>query len=546
MIFSQTIRYHRRMTDFTKDERQGAAVAHAELLEAVLQHSEAEEVQIIDTYSTSREECCAALEDLRRRFPSKCIQISDPRYLLRISPETDHVIYTAGVYITPLAQMRVIANANYPICAVVHSLDFSPSVCAAWTLPQTRPHDAIIVSSAAGEVALKRLLETTRALAGLRPATEHTGPGIYKIPLGVDPTSLKPIDRMYCRQSLQIDSDALVLLYVGRFTKEHKADLVPLLLAVKELAADYPKIRLIMAGSSDGPYSREVELQAEKFGIGHRISIIRNFAPFLKPVIFSAADIFVSPVDNVQETFGIALLEAMSCGLPVVAADWSGYRDIVVHGRTGLLVPTLWNSHASSKIARLAPLYDEARYALSEQTVIDVRSMIEHLRALASNAELRSTYGREGRKRIQSLFSWGYVIQQHEALWRELLSLSRAKAMHDGSGIIDDYPGRFEHYATRTISDDTVVCRGRELIDWEPPVRTASGLGIDIALADAIAVIQGCEAGPVPINSIRRKHGEKAMEIVTWMLKRGYLEIDHSSSSNAIEDLYPEYAKVVS
>ena len=42
--------------------------------------------------------------------------------------------------------------------------------------------------------------------------------------------------------------------------------------------------------------------------------------------LWAAADVFLSLVDNIQETFGITPLEAMAAGLPVVASDWDGYR----------------------------------------------------------------------------------------------------------------------------------------------------------------------------------------------------------------------------
>ena len=58
-----------------------------------------------------------------------------------------------------------------------------------------------------------------------------------------------------------------------------------------------------------------------------------------KKLALAAADLFCSPSDNLQETFGLSVLEAMASSLPVVASDWDGYRDLVVHGRTGWLVP---------------------------------------------------------------------------------------------------------------------------------------------------------------------------------------------------------------
>ena len=55
----------------------------------------------------------------------------------------------------------------------------------------------------------------------------------------------------------------------------------------------------------------------------------------------SAADVFISLVDNIQETFGITPLEAMASGLPVVVSDWDGYRHTVRDGEEGFLIPTL-------------------------------------------------------------------------------------------------------------------------------------------------------------------------------------------------------------
>ena len=57
--------------------------------------------------------------------------------------------------------------------------------------------------------------------------------------------------------------------------------------------------------------------------------------------LWAGSDIFLSLVDNIQETFGITPLEAMAAGLPVVASDRGGYRATIRDGVEGFLVPTL-------------------------------------------------------------------------------------------------------------------------------------------------------------------------------------------------------------
>ena len=54
----------------------------------------------------------------------------------------------------------------------------------------------------------------------------------------------------------------------------------------------------------------------------------------------------MSLVDNPQETFGLAVAEAMAAGVPLVVSDWNGYRDLVRDGIDGFRVPTSWASVA--------------------------------------------------------------------------------------------------------------------------------------------------------------------------------------------------------
>lgn len=75
-------------------------------------------------------------------------------------------------------------------------------------------------------------------------------------------------------------------------------------------------------------------------GLGSQVTIEANVSQERKDLLYSASDVFCSLVDNYQETFGLTLLEAMSHGLPVIASDFNGYRELVQPGITGFLVPT--------------------------------------------------------------------------------------------------------------------------------------------------------------------------------------------------------------
>ena len=126
----------------------------------------------------------------------------------------------------------------------------------------------------------------------------------------------------------------------------------------------------------------------------------------------AAADLFCSPADNLQETFGLSVLEAMASSLPVVASDWNGYRDLVVHGSTGWLVPcrdVLQAQHQPDALDRLFSLglqdYDSAVGLRSLGVVLDHVALERALGDLLAAPKRCAAMGEAGRERIESVFS---------------------------------------------------------------------------------------------------------------------------------------------
>jgi N-acetyl-alpha-D-glucosaminyl L-malate synthase BshA len=93
------------------------------------------------------------------------------------------------------------------------------------------------------------------------------------------------------------------------------------------------RARLILVG--DGPDRPRVEQLVADWGLGDVVTVAgeqQNLVPFL-----SIADLFLLP--SAQESFGLAALEAMACGVPVVASNVGGLPEIVDDGVTGFVCP---------------------------------------------------------------------------------------------------------------------------------------------------------------------------------------------------------------
>jgi 1,2-diacylglycerol 3-alpha-glucosyltransferase len=182
-------------------------------------------------------------------------------------------------------------------------------------------------------VAVSSAIEDEMRAAGL-PAAR-----IRRIPNGVDTRRFRPAggpERAVLRERLGLPRDATVAAYTGRLVR-YKG--LPMLLGVwADVLAQAPAARLLLVGGGGSDIANcEAELRAFVAGRGLADRVLFTGDVVDVEAYLRAADLFVFPTEN--EAFGISLIEAMACGLPVVASLVGGCRDIVAHEQDGLLVP---------------------------------------------------------------------------------------------------------------------------------------------------------------------------------------------------------------
>ena len=151
---------------------------------------------------------------------------------------------------------------------------------------------------------------------------------IEVIPNFIDTARFRPMQKDHFKQALCPNGEKL-LVHVSNFRPVKRAiDVVEIFYQIHELGYG---VKLLMVG--DGPDRAAAEHRARELGVEADVRFLGKQDPVEE--ILSIADVFLMPSGS--ETFGLAALEAMSCGVPVVVSDIGGLPELVINGESGYL-----------------------------------------------------------------------------------------------------------------------------------------------------------------------------------------------------------------
>ncbi|PWS34967.1 glycosyl transferase-like protein [Falsiroseomonas bella] len=334
-----------------------------------------------------------------------------------------------------------------------------------------QPWDAIVCTSEPVRGAVRRLLEMQGGyLARRLGATRIEGPALPVIPLGVDCAALAPDPRARAewRARLELREQDVAVLHHGRLSFHAKAHPLPMFLALGRAAAKAPpgaRVVLILSGwFADETQRRAFHEQAKAVAPHLEICLVER--PETGTTLRNAADIFTLLSDNVQESFGLAPVEALAAGLPVVGTDWDGLKDTIRHGETGYRVPTTLGGPMPDLAERHDAgfdSYDSFIAGVAQFTAVDVPAAEAAFAALIADPVMRRAMGAAARRDALARFDWPVVIGQWRALWAELARLRREARAERAAPLRGEarVPHRpdpsilFAHYPTRRLAPET-------------------------------------------------------------------------------------------
>jgi len=233
--------------------------------------------------------------------------------------------------------------------------------------------------------------ELALAVLGELGLDGHSG-RLRVVHLGTDPDRFRPgVDPTEFRKRFELpDGPVRWLLTVARLEPHKGVDMV--LGALPAIIERAPDVHYAVAGK--GRERERLKKLAHKMGVADRVWFLGDVSETDLPALYNLASVYVGASRRAErlgvEGFGISLVEASACGLPVVAGKSGGIPDAVRDGETGFLIPPEDPAAVADAVGRLL-----------------------------ADAGLAGRVGAAGRRAVESYYNWDRVVRDLRAIAAE-------------------------------------------------------------------------------------------------------------------------------
>ncbi|MEM2916273.1 MAG: glycosyltransferase family 4 protein [Candidatus Woesearchaeota archaeon] len=287
--------------------------------------------------------------------------------------ERADIVFNQTIGPIGMAAIKAAHKKNIPVVSFVHSIE--------WELASRAVrHGKMLVEMFVKSIAKKKYNQCNLLItpsAGVSDILSANGIKTRKIvvPLGIDvrrfvPSASKPMSK----KTIGIDPKKLVVGFCGRIGREK--DLPTLLKAFRRLQRKHDAILLLVGSGLEDKAFRNPRIK--------RVGAVDDVIPYLQ-----AMDVFVLP--SLTETSSLATMEAMACGLPVIATPVGSIKEYIEDGINGFIFPRQ-----------------------------DVNALTEKLNALLKNQKVRETIGVTARQTIAKRHDWEEVSKKILQILHEL------------------------------------------------------------------------------------------------------------------------------
>lgn len=417
----------------------GRRVAGESFLRGYLRHADVDEFVILSKKPEEAEPVRALAAELRPGVPVRAASLMRPTSIAPV----ETVFYPSPNYAAEAWRRAPYGTGAYALSGITHTTS-TQAVMEGWLNLRVAPvqeWDAVICTSQAVQASVRFQLDLIDDhLKRQLDARLTPRPLLPVIPLGIhcDDFTPDPAAGRALRDRLGAAEGDVVFTTIARLTPHEKFDPLPIYLAMqaaqRKLGAGQ-KLHIAFCGIFREEYSRKVFVEgARRLMPDVGFALLDGASADDRRQALSGADVFMFLIDNIQETFGLAPIEGMAAGLPLLVSDWDGMRDTVTPD-VGFRITSrsLPGPHLAQEALRYQGGIDSyVQYCslASAMTEIDMGELTARILDLAQNPGLRRRMGAAGQARARSVYDWAQIVPQMQALWDEQAARRRKAASH--------------------------------------------------------------------------------------------------------------------
>jgi len=527
----------------------GRRVAGESFLKGFLRHAAVDEFVVLSKSTTEAQEVADLARTLRPGVPLRAVGLVRPA---RIAPVTQ-VYYPAANFASEAWRRADAGSAAWTISGITHTTSTMGIMQGMFDLRMApvMDWDALICTSRTVRASVAMQMDLIDEHIRMRfKCDPPPRPMLPVIPLGihVDDFARDETARAALRTRLGCGPDDVVFSTIARLTPHEKFDPLPIYIAMQAATRSLKpgqKLHIVFCGVFRHPYAKDVFTKgAADLMPDVGFLLLDGASATDRAAALSGADVSLFLIDNIQETFGLAPLEGMAAGLPLLVSDWDGLKD-TVSPDVGLRVKTraLGPRHTANESLRLqGGIDDYSQYcsAVSAMTEIDMADLKSAIVALATNPDLRARMGTAALTRVRQTYDWAAVIPQYQALWAEqemIRAAGVARSQRVPGHLLPIAPAPtllFGSYPTETADparDLYVACdlTGRASLAQVLALRNYAALNRIFAGPEQIAAvldrITACQT-PAPVDTIATATGLNPMyldRVLMWLLKYDFI-----------------------
>ncbi len=266
-------------------------------------------------------------DELYNYLPAFAQHIDD----FRLSAGTHYDVLHSHYWLSGVAAMQLAQRWHVPHITMFHTLAHLKQLAnpGAHELPLRLEMERRLIKQVDRIIAA-----TSEERAQIIRHCGATSGQVQVIPCGVDLRRFTPYERKRAREQLGWKQDSPVLLFAGRLNPFKGPDL---LLRAADMMREKAQVVIVGGKKTDDLEIQQLRQLAADLRIAKRVHFLGARPQQELPMLYSAADITVIP--SYHESFGLAAVESLACGTPVVATRAGGLTTIIKNGETGYLVP---------------------------------------------------------------------------------------------------------------------------------------------------------------------------------------------------------------